>query len=164
MRSHKGFSLIELLIVVAIIMVLAAVAIPKMLAARMAANEASAVACVRGILTAQAWYTAAYPKVGYASDLKQLGMPSGGGATDSSHAGYLDWVLGCETQPCPKSGYKFSITSTAASDTTVGTFTITAVPIYPGSSGSRGFCADQTGVIMVDPDGGSTCTQPLAKN
>jgi type IV pilus assembly protein PilA len=162
MHARKGFSLIELLIVVAIILIIAAVAIPRMLSARVAANESSAVACVRDILTAQVWYASQYPQAGYADDLKKLGMPVGGGAPDVNAAGYIDWVLGCSTQPCPKSGYRFMISNTTGSPT-VGTFLVTAVPLSVGSSGNRGFCADQSGIIRYDPAGATNCTQPLGK-
>src|SRR5438132_5206438 len=73
MRENQGFSLIELLIVVAIILIIAAVAIPNLLRARMAANEASAAQSLRQINTAEFAYNAAYSNVGYSTDLASLG-------------------------------------------------------------------------------------------
>src|SRR6202142_565452 len=73
MRTQKGFSLIELLIVVAIILIIAAIAIPNLLRARMAANESSAVASIRTINTAMITYNSSYPTVGFAGTLASLG-------------------------------------------------------------------------------------------
>ena len=151
--KRRGFSLIELLIVVAIILVIAAIAIPNFLKARIQANEASAVSSVRTINTAQVTYAVTYIDVGYASDLASLG---GAGAPTSAHAGLLDWVLGCATQPCSKSGYLFEIVDVSGSPVTA--YGVTAKPAIPGTSGNRGFCSDNMNPVKYDPLGGTNCT------
>ena len=159
MRPQRGFSLIELLIVVAIILTLAAMSIPNLLRSKMSANEASAVGSIRTISTAQATYMIAYPSVGYADALTKLAAPSGGGALDQNHAGLIDWVLGCSSQPCTKSGYLFSVVN--ATGTPVSAYEVRATPQLLGQTGRRGFCGDQVSRILYDPDGAANCTVPL---
>jgi type IV pilus assembly protein PilA len=159
MRGQRGFSLIELLIVVAIILVLAAMAVPNLLRSKMSANEASAVGSIRAIATAQTTYSISYPTLGYADVLTKLAAPPAGGTVDATHAGLLDWVLGCAVQPCTKSGYLFAISNAVGSP--ISAYTITGVPQSVGQTGRRGFCGDQVPRIMYDPNGGTSCTVPL---
>lgn len=159
MSKQRGFTLIELLIVVAIILILAALAIPNMVRSKMSANEASAVSSLRSINTAQTTYAISYPSVGYADALTKLASPSGGAPISSTNAGLLDWVLGCPTQPCPKSGYNFSIVN--ANGTPVSGYQVTAVPVVVNQTGRRGFCTDQVPTMTYDPNGGTACTNPL---
>ena len=158
MRS-RGFSLIELLIVVAIILIIAAIAIPNLLRSRMLANESSAAGSLRAINTAQGSYIIAYAGSGYADTLTKLGPPGGGGPPSPAAADLLDSTLGCAAQPCTKSGYKFAVVNTIG--TPVTSYELTAVPLIIHSSGERGFCSKELNLITVDMAGGTNCTQSL---
>jgi type IV pilus assembly protein PilA len=159
-RPQRGFSLIELLVVIAIILVMAAMAIPNLLRSKMSANEATAVSSLRTVVTAQTSYALTYPQRGYADQLTKLAFPPPGTPADENAAGYLDWVLGCASQPCRKSGYDFSIVNVTGSPAVSG-YEVTAVPALVGQTGRRGFCADQGSRITYDPDGASTCIKPI---
>jgi len=149
MRKQKGFSLIELLIVVAIILIIAAIAIPNLLRARMAANESSAVASIRTINTAMVTYNANYPTVGFATTLAQLGGVAPCTPT-STAACLVDSVLSAGS----KSGYTFLATGAASAGATVNTmYYATAVPITLNQTGTRSFCSFEDAVVRVQPSG-----------
>jgi prepilin-type N-terminal cleavage/methylation domain-containing protein len=146
MKKQKGFSLIELLIVVAIILIIAAIAIPNFLKSKMAANESSALESMRTINTGQVAYAAACPSIGYSATLVELNT----GAICAGGTGVIDNVLAAGT----KSGYKFTYTQGAADATgVVSAYTNVAVPLSVGVTGQRGFYSDQTCVIRYSVDG-----------
>jgi type IV pilus assembly protein PilA len=148
MKKQKGFSLIELLIVVAIILIIAAIAIPNLLRSRMAANEASAVGSVRSINTAEVTYAAAYPDTGYAALLTNLGGTAAACAPPAVATTAAACLLDATLSSGNKSGYTFTAVGTiVGTGTFVNTYKSTAVPQGIGSTGQRGFGSDQTGVV-----------------
>jgi type IV pilus assembly protein PilA len=156
--KQSGFSLIELLIVVAIILIIAAIAIPNLLASRMSANESSAAQESRNITTAEVVYTTQY-NIGYAAALTNLG-DSGGcgtGSVTSTNACLIDAVLASGA----KSGYSFTyVPGNPDAATHYQTFTLNANPVNPGRSGRRYFFTDQTAVIRSNNTAAATVTDP----
>lgn len=146
MRSHKGFSLIELLLVVAVIMIIAAIAVPNFIRSRMRANEASAVASLRVINTSAITYAMTYPTQGYPAFLTTLGGANPCTAS-STQSCLIDDVLAQGV----KSGYSFAWTGDGLTPSV--NFAITGTPQVVGTSGQRMFCTDQTGVIRYDSSG-----------
>jgi type IV pilus assembly protein PilA len=144
-KSQKGFSLIELLIVVAIILIIAAIAIPNLLRSRMAANEASAVGSMRTLNTAAVTYSTTYG-IGYPSALSSMGPAA---TATSTTADLIDSVLSAGV----KSGYSFSYSAAAAVSGSVNAYSITATPTNAGVTGQRSFFTDQSGVIRGNASG-----------
>jgi type IV pilus assembly protein PilA len=138
-KKVAGFSLIELLIVVAIILIIAAIAIPNLIKSKMAANEASAVGSIRTINTGEVNYAASCPATGFSATLAELNS----GAACAGGKGIIDPVLSAGK----KSGYVFAYATVQGGDNLNDTYTTTAVPATIGTTGQRGFYSDQTGVI-----------------
>lgn len=143
LNKQKGFSLIELLIVVAIILIIAAIAIPNLLRAKIAANEASAVGSLRTLNTACIAYSTSYGQ--FPAALSNLGPVASAGTASSTSADLIDSVLAAGT----KSGYTFVYTAGSSNQS----YTITAKPIVAGQTGQRMFFTDQSGVIRADGSG-----------
>jgi type IV pilus assembly protein PilA len=157
-RTSKpnGFSLIELLIVVAIILIIAAIAIPNLMRARMSANESSAVSSLRTINSGEITYQSTYPTIGYAAQMLNLGGALGAACVSGPNTACLiDSVLANNGNPANsgKSGYSFtSGTGTQAGTIYVG-YTVVGVPLTLNTTGVRAFCSEQDAVVRVDPAG-----------
>jgi type IV pilus assembly protein PilA len=151
-NRQKGFSLIELLIVVAIILIIAAIAIPNLLRAKISANEASAVGSLRSINTACVSYSTTYG-IGFPAALANLGPAA---SATSATADLIDSVLAAAIKgSAGKSGYTFDYEVAGTGNTT---YTNVADPVTRGTTGQRGFFTDQSGVIRFDAVGTANAT------
>jgi type IV pilus assembly protein PilA len=161
MNKQKGFSLIELLIVVAIILIIAAIAVPNLLRSRMAANEASSAGAERTIATSNVTYSTSYG-VGYAGLLGDMSCPTSGctGTASSSQADLIDTTLGAATvSTSPKSGYFYTYApeiATPATNDINNSYTVVSQPASSNVTGVSSFCVDQSNVVRKDPAGGTT--------
>lgn len=158
MRRDSGFTLTELLVTLGIVSVLAVIAVPQLMRARLTSNEASAIASLRAISSSQANYAATCGSGGYATDLADLAK-----APPSSTHGFLSPDLG--TNGVTKSGYTFTVARNGSADTAditaltcngaattrASSFFAGAVPVMVGVTGSRHFATDTPGTIFVDP-------------
>jgi prepilin-type N-terminal cleavage/methylation domain-containing protein len=163
MAKNQGFSLIELLIVVAIILIIAAMAIPNLLRARISANESSAAAAVRTITSAEQTYFAGYPTIGFAAQIQDLGRTAP--CTPApTHACLLDNNLATAVPgSAGHSGYQFLATGISGGGTALNSsFVAGATPISPNRTGSRDFCTIADGALRYQPSAGATPPTDLA--
>jgi type IV pilus assembly protein PilA len=146
--NRKGFSLIELLIVVTIIMIIAAIAIPNLMRSKITANEAAAVQTLRTLNSTAVMYSMSYG--GFPHTISDLGPSAGSPNPSSSSADLIDAVLATGS----KSGYKFAF-AVVSSDPAgnVLAYSITATPLTPGTTGQRTFFTDQSGTIRASSNG-----------
>jgi type IV pilus assembly protein PilA len=161
-RKHEsGFTLVELLIVMSVILILMTLAIPAMQSVIRRGNETSAIASVKMIDEMEGQYNSAYPQHGFACTLPTLGGKVGSGPPTAEAAQLVPDDLSSGT----KAGYTFTITcgnkTTGSSVDQYNSYQVTAVPNSVGHSGNRGFCSDENAQIRYDPKGATNCTELL---
>ena len=159
---QSGFTLMELLIVMSVILILMAVAIPNYMNMRSQANETAAMEELRTLNSAEIQYQTDYPANGFSCTLSQLGGDPKSGAPSAQAA----QLIPADLASGYKSGYLFALTNCTKvnvnNQDVYTSFEVTAVPQSVGKTGHRGFCMDQTGEVKADPAGGTNCTQPIS--
>ncbi len=159
---EAGFTLVELLIVMSIIIVIMLFTIPQVSKMTKNANQLSAVQTMRTIATAERGYSSTYATTGYGCPLTVLGGDPKAGAPSPQASQLIDPTLAAGGQ---KSGYVFTVTcgskTTVNNQDTYDSVEIIGVPRTIGKTGDNGYCSDENGIIKLDPAGGTNCTQPL---
>jgi type IV pilus assembly protein PilA len=160
-KRQRGFTLMELLIVMSIMIILMLIAIPNFISMKASANETSAMQSLRAIYQAQIQYQTSFPANGFACSLPALGGNASAGPPSPQAA----QVLQGELAQGQKSGYTFNIVNctkvTVNNQDMYTSYEVTAVPQAVGKSGHKGFCIDQAGEIKADLSGGTNCTQDI---
>ena len=159
--SEAGFTLVELLIVMSVILILMTLAIPGLQKVRKKANQTSAINSLRTLNQMEGEYSSNYPAHGFACSLTALGGKTGAG-TPTPEASQLipdDLATGS------KAGYNFTVSNcnktTVNNQDQYNSYQLNAVPISVGKSGDLGYCSDENGQLRYDPKGGSNCTEML---
>jgi prepilin-type N-terminal cleavage/methylation domain-containing protein len=154
-RTQSGFSLIELLIVIAIILIIVAIAIPNLMAGKMSANEASAVEALRTLQSAETAYATTYPAVGYSTSLSQL---SGSGSSPCMATSAQACLIDSGLASGVKSGYQITWNGDGLTPSVF--YSINADPLARGSSGRRSFYTDYPGVIRFNATAPASVSDP----
>jgi type IV pilus assembly protein PilA len=156
-RREDGFTLMELLIVMAIIIIIMTIAIPSYLNVRKAGNETSALGSVHAIHQAEIQFNTQYPAQGFTCNIADLG-----GAPNTTPGPTSAQLLPQDLASGQKAGYTFALTNCTKVNINgqdqITSYQITAVPQAVGKTGNRGFCSDMSGDVMYDPTGGTNCT------
>lgn len=160
-ETQAGFTLVELLIVMSIILILITLAIPGFEHVHIKADQTSAIASVRMLNSMEAEYNSNYPSHGYACSLAALGGKTGSGTPTPEAAQLIPDDLATGS----KAGYNFVISNcsknTVNNQDQYNSYQVTATPISVGRSGNLGYCSDESGTIRFDPKGGTNCTEIL---
>jgi len=162
LTRDEGFTLVELMIVMSVMLILMVMIIPNAMKMLRSANQTSAVQTMRAIGSAEVQYSSAYPSNGFSCTLAALGGVPGSAAPSPQAAQVLDPTLAATGN---KSGYTFAISNCTkvqvnGQDMITG-YQVTAVPNSVGKTGDRGFCMDENNLIKFDPAGGTSCTQSV---
>jgi len=163
--SAKGFTLPELLVVIAVILVLMTIVVPRLEHTRKRANETSAISSLRILGEREGEYNAMFPTEGYACSLFALGGKPGPGPGTAQPRPDAAQLIPEDLASGRKGGYRFFISdckpASSHGHVTNNGFRVMAIPETVGRSGDRGFCLDERGPLLFDPNGGANCTEVL---